>query len=128
MMVHRRAVGAVQAACARQQRARTVRGRARLAQGRAAFGTRAAMAAGRDEHAARHDRRGLRSVRHPRADLFDDAGRFMAQRHRHRPRPVAVDHRQVGVAQARGFDPHQHLARPRRVEFEFSIASGFEAA
>ena len=32
------------------------------------------------------------------ADLLDDAGRFVAERHRHRARAVAVDDGEVGMA------------------------------
>ena len=45
------------------------------------------------------------------------AGGFVAQRHGQRPGPVAVDHRQVGVAQAGGAHPHQNLAVARGVQF-----------
>ncbi len=61
----------------------------------------------------RRGRRRRRSVT-PGAELLDDAGRLVAERHRHRPRPVAVDHRQVGVAQPGRGDLDQHLARTGR--------------
>ena len=111
VMLHRRAVGPVQPARAREQRACAVRGRARLAQGRPALGAGAAMAAGRHEHADHMIAAG--EVGDARPDLLDDAGRLVPERHRQRARPVAVDHRQVGMAQARGLDPDQHLARAR---------------
>ena len=116
MMLDRRAVGTVQPARARQQRACPVDRRTRLAQGWTALGAGAAMATGRDEHADHVIAAG--EIGDARPDLLDDAGRLVAERHRQRARPVAVDHRQVGMAQARGLDPHQHLAGTRQIELE----------
>src|SRR5690606_32751422 len=52
------------------------------------------------------------------ADLLDDAGAFVAEDHRHRPRPGAVDHRKVGVTEAGGGDLHQYFAGAGRVELD----------
>jgi hypothetical protein len=57
-------------------------------------------------------------VVHARAERLDHAGGFVAQHHRQRPWPVAVDHRQVRVAQAGGLDPHQHFAGAGGVELD----------
>ena len=45
------------------------------------------------------------------ADFLDDAGGLVAQRHGHRPRPVAIDDGQVGMAQAGRGNPDQHFVR-----------------
>ena len=47
---------------------------------------------------------------------------LMAQRHRHRSRPVAVDHRQVRMAQPGGFDLDEQLTGSRRIERQRSKA------
>ena len=46
-----------------------------------------------------------RQIVDARPDLFNRAGRLVAQYHRQRPRPVALDHREVGVAQTGRFNP-----------------------
>ena len=107
---------AVEALAPREQRAGAVRGSARLAQGRASLRARQAMAAARHEH--HDDVVALLEVVDAGADLLDDARRLVAERHRHRPRPVALDHRQVRVAQPRRRDLDQDLARSRRVELD----------
>ena len=84
------------------------------------------MAAARHEH--HDDVVAVREVVDAGADLLDDARRLVAERHRHRPRPVAVDHRQVRVAQPGGRDLDQDLARPGRIELDLSIFSGFDSA
>jgi hypothetical protein len=38
---------------------------------------------------------------------------------RHRPRPVTVDQRQIGVAQTAAADLDQDLTRARRIEIDF---------
>ena len=48
-----------------------------------------------------------------RADPLDDPGGLVAEQHRHRPHPVAVDHRQVGVADARRLDADQNFVAAR---------------
>ena len=74
------------------------------------------MAAARHEH--HDDVVAVLEVVDAGAELLDDAGRLVAERHRHRPRPVAVDHRQVRVAQPRRRDLDQDLARSGRVELD----------
>ena len=70
-----------------------------------------------------------RDVGDPGADLLDDAGGLVTEHHRQRPGPVAVDDRQVGVAQPGGDDPHEHLARARgRRASRSSTVSGAESA
>jgi hypothetical protein len=87
-----------------------------IAQGRAALGAGQAVAAGRHEHhdhvVARHE------VGHVLAHLLDHARGLVAERHRHRPRAVAVDDGQVGMAQPGGGDPHQHLAPAGPVQLD----------
>ena len=116
VVVDGRAIGPVQPAHPGEQRAGSVRRSTGLAERRPTFGAWVAMPAGRHEDA--DDVIAAGEVVHAGADLLDDAGRLMAERHRHGPRSVAVDDREIGVAQARRFDPHQHLARPRRVELD----------
>ena len=55
-------------------------------------------------------------------DLLDDTGGLVAERHRHRARAVAVDDREIGMAQARGGDAHQHFTSSRRIEFDLGDA------
>lgn len=50
------------------------------------------------------------------SQCLDGPDGFVAKHHRHRPRPVAVDHRQVGVAKPGSIDPHQELACAGRRE------------
>jgi len=73
--------------------------------------------------AARHERGddviAGREMRDARADRLDDAGRLVTEHHRHWPRPVTVDDRQVGMAESSRADPHQHFARARRIEVDF---------
>ena len=116
VMVDRRAVGLRQPARAGQQRAGAVGGGAGLAQRGPAFAAGHAMAAAR--HEDQRDVVADREVGDAFAQLHHLAGRLVAERHRHRPRAVAVDHRQVGMAQARGADAHQHLAAAGRREFD----------
>jgi hypothetical protein len=106
MMIQRLSV-ASQAARAGKQRASAVRGRAWLAQGRSAFGAWRAMTTARHEY--HHNVIPALQVADAFAYLLDDCGRFMAERHRHRPRPVAIDYRKVRVAQARSDDLDQHF-------------------
>ena len=101
---------------AAEQRARAVGGAARLARRQPVGGAAGAVAAARQE---RHDHPlSDREVRHRGADPLDDARRLVAEQHRHRADPVAVDDRQVGVAQAGGLDADQELGVTRRVEVE----------
>jgi len=57
-------------------------------------------------------------VVHAGADLDDLAGALVAQHHRRRPRPVAVQQRQVGMAEPAAAHLDQHLALARRIEVE----------
>jgi hypothetical protein len=59
-------------------------------------------------------------VVHARAQLDDLARALVAQHDRHRPRPVAIDQRQVGMAEPAAAHFHQHLALARRIEIELS--------
>ncbi len=52
------------------------------------------------------------------AERLDDARRFMAEQHGHRPRARAVHHRQIGVADSGGLDAHEDLTRSSWVELE----------
>ena len=47
------------------------------------------------------------------------AGCLVAEHDRHRPRSVAVDRRQIRVAEPRRPDAQQHLAFARRIEVQF---------
>src|SRR5262245_10029490 len=114
-MVHMRAV-AMQPALAGQQRACAVRSRARLAQRRTTLGAGKAMAATRHEH--HHHVVADREIVDAGPEFFDHARRLMTEHHRRRSWAVAVDHRQIGVAQAGGADLHQHLAVARRIELD----------
>ena len=51
-------------------------------------------------------------------EFGDDAGRFVPQAPSGRPRPIAVDDRQIGMAQSGRGDLHQNLARPRWIELD----------
>ncbi len=55
-------------------------------------------------------------IAHARPDLLDDSRALMAECHGHGPRPRAVHHREIGVAEPCRLDAHEHLARPRLVE------------
>ena len=99
-----------------EQRSGGVGFRRRLAQRRTSRGARAAAAAARDEH--QHDVIAGFKVGHPFADLLDDPGRLMAERHRDGPRPRAVDHREVRMAEARRRDLDQDFAAAGRSEVE----------
>ena len=115
VMVH---VGtrAMQATRAADQRAGRVGGGARLAERGPARFARAAVPAAR--HERRDDVVADLQVGDARAELLDDARALVAEHHRQRPRPVAVDHREVGMAEADRAHLQQHLARARRVELD----------
>jgi hypothetical protein len=57
-------------------------------------------------------------VVHARAELDDLARAFVTQHDRRRPRPVAIDQRQIGVAEAGAAHLDQHLALAGRIEIE----------
>ena len=52
------------------------------------------------------------------SECFDPTGTFVAEHHGQRSRSVAVDHREIGVAEPRRTDAQQHLPGARRREFE----------
>ncbi len=54
------------------------------------------------------------------AGLLDDARRLVSEQHRHRAHPVAVDHRQVGMAQPCGLDADQQFGVAGRREVELA--------
>ena len=66
----------------------------------------------------------LLDVVHARADLDDLARTLVAQHDRHRPRPVAVDQRQVGVAEPAAAHLDQHLALAGRIEIDLEDMDG----
>ena len=115
MVVHRLA-GEGEPARAGEQRSRAVGARARLAQSRPAGRARQAMAAARHEH--HHDVIADGEIDDPFADRRDDARGLMAEHHRRRPRPRAVDHRKVGMAETGRRDSHQHFAAAGAVEID----------
>ena len=100
----------------------------RLAQVVAASDARRALTAGQDE--GRNDAVAGPHVRHVRRHLDDGAGHLVAQHGRRRVRQLALDHVQVGVADAAGRDLDQHLALSwlglRDVLYEKRFADAFE--
>jgi hypothetical protein len=115
VMVHRPAVE-LDAPGARQQRAGGVGGHGRLAQSRTTLHAGQAGAAARHEY--QDDVVTGGQVLHPRPQFHHLACGLMAQHHWHGPRAVAVDGREVGVAQARRPDAHQHFAVAWRLQFD----------
>jgi hypothetical protein len=107
---------ACEAPCSRKQGAGAVGFGARHAQGRAAFRARQAMAAGGHEH--HHHMIVGRQTGHVAAAFHDRARCLVAEHHRQWARPVAVDHRKIGVAEACRGDAHQHLAGSGRRQFD----------
>jgi hypothetical protein len=57
-------------------------------------------------------------VGNARTQLLDDAGALVAEHHRQRPRPVAVDHREIRMAEADRAHLQQHFAGAGRVELD----------
>ena len=101
---------------AAQQLAPAVRRRAVRAHIGLARDARHAFAARRQE--GQHDAVAGREQRVRVAGLHDGRHRLVPERHRQRARAVAVDHRQVGVAQSGGVDAHEQLAGARRIEID----------
>src|SRR6516225_9153748 len=97
----------------RQQRPGGVRRGAGLAQRGASLRTRIALSAARNEY--EHDMISALDVADAFADILNRARGFVSQRHGHDPRPVAVDHGEIGMTEAGGPDLHQHFARARRI-------------
>lgn len=58
-------------------------------------------------------------VVHSVAELFDNASGFVTERHRHRSGAIAIDHRQVRMAQPRRLDAYKNFAGTRRRQIEF---------
>ena len=92
------------APAAGQKLAAGIRLGAGFAERRPAFGARGAVAAG--GHEDHHDMVAGLKVGDAVAERLDDAARLVAERHRHRPRAVAIDHREIGMAEAGGRDSH----------------------
>ena len=115
MMIHIAAV-AMQPPLAGEQGAGPICDRAWLAQRRTAFRARQAMPAARDEH--HDDMIADLEIVHARPELLHDAGRFVTQHHRRRPRPVSIDDGKIGVAQAGRADLHHHFAVAGIVKLE----------
>ena len=63
-------------------------------------------------------------VGHACPQFLDDAGGLMAERHRHRTGPVAVDDGQVGVAKTRRRDLDQHFVGARRRQIDLFDVQG----
>ena len=101
------AVGVMQAAAAGQQFALAVGGGTRLAQGGTALGAGVAVSARGHEH--HDDVVADGEIVDAFAQRLDDARGLVAECHRKRPGPVAVDDAEVRMAQARGLDGHPHL-------------------
>ena len=104
----------VPAAGAGEQCSCRVRRRAGLAKCRPLGSAGAAAAAGRDERQDRVVSGG--DARHALTAGDHLARGLVAEDHRHDPRPGAVDHGEVGVAEAGGAHAQEDFARARRVE------------
>jgi hypothetical protein len=76
------------------------------------------MAAARDEH--HDDVIARREILDSRPEPLDDTGGFVPEHHRGRTRPVAVDDREIGMAQPGGGDAHEHLAWSRLGELDLA--------
>src|SRR5699024_5170659 len=66
----------------------------------------------------RHDLLTDLEVVHAVSERLDDTGALVAQEHRRGPGPIAVDDREVGMADSGRSHPHEHLTRPRCVELK----------
>ena len=99
-----------------EQRAGIV-GRASDLAGEATTGgaSRTRAAAGKEGH---HHSVAGHEVGDTAAEVLDDSGGLMAEKHRSRPHPIAVDDRQVGMADARHLDAHQELSWARSIQFQ----------
>lgn len=60
-----------------------------------------------------------------RAGRDNFTGRLVAERHRHHPRPLAGDHREVGMAESGCPDPDQQLAFAGRIEIQLDSFKRF---
>ncbi len=114
-MIHRLAV-TMQAMVAAQKLARGARRDRALADIGPAL--EAAPAAPATHIESEADMVALLDVMHARADLDDLAGSLVTQHDRHRARPIAIDQRKVGMAEAGAAHLDQHLAFARWIEVE----------
>ena len=106
----------MQLALARQESACAVRHGTRFPQCRSAFGTGQAMPAARREH---HDDVVVdRQIGDVLAERFDDARRFVPLSHGHWPGTIAIDHRQIGMAQPSRANADQHFVAARTVQVQ----------
>ena len=80
------------------------------------------MAATRHEHG--YDAVARLQIIDEGPDLLDNPSRLVAERHRQRPRPIAVDDGKVGMAEAGGDDAHQDFAGTGAVELDLLNSSG----
>ena len=106
MMMHLGAV-AVKSTLAGEQRASPIGGGTRLAQRGTAFRARQAVPAARNKD--HDDMVADLEIVDSRSELFHDARGFVAEHHRSGPRAIAVDDGEIGMAQACGGNPDQHL-------------------
>src|SRR5580698_756648 len=115
-MMQRHASGIEPASSAAQQRACDIRRNARFAERCAAARTWAAMAAigneGEDDAVAHAE------ALYPCPQLDDLSCRFVAQHHRHGPRPSTVDDRKIRMAQSSREHTHTNLARSGSLELD----------
>ncbi len=121
LVVHRLAV-VMQTMMTAQQLARRARRHRAFADIGAAFEAAPAAAAayveGEADMIARFD------VVDAGTDLDDLAGAFVAEHDRRRPRAIAVDQRQIGMAEAGAAHLDQHFAFARRIEIELDDMDG----
>jgi hypothetical protein len=122
MMMHRLAVE-MQAMMTRQELACRARADRALADVRPAF--QAAPAATTADVESEADVVALLDIVHAGADLDDLARAFVAQDDRHGPRPIAVDERQVGMAEPAAPHLDQHFSLAGRIEIELDDLDGF---
>jgi hypothetical protein len=59
-----------------------------------------------------------------RAGFHDLARAFVADRHRQRPRAVAVDHREIRMAQTGGPHANEHFARSGGIQVDLGDLQG----
>ena len=121
VMVHRLAVE-MQPMVARQELAGSARRDRTLADIGPTLETAPAAAAAHVEGKA--DMIALLHVVHARADLDDLARALMAQHDRHRPWPIAVDQREIGMAEPAAAYLDQHFALAGRIEIDLDNMDG----
>ena len=113
---------ATQPHSAAEQRPGVVRRAARFARRQPVGHARRAVTATRQErhHHALADGHVVDAV----ADPLDDSGRLVPEQHRRGPHPVAVHHRQVGMAHAGGLDAHQQFVGAGRGQLDVGDGDG----